>query len=174
MYYDPALKPCKVETIEQWQENPPKVFSTQEHQQGLAYLSGHLSLDQLGSHHLQRVLKHDGTKQIFLGECKADPTIKTSQIEKIQRQLKEQQDKDDQYRKANIGRYQPLNYKPVSPNRYLKTAFSDAVMAALYARDEDYKRQKQARGLKDTEWEMTKKKRQHQIRNRHEDGGMHL
>ena len=174
MYYDPALKPCKVETIEQWQETPPKVFSTQEHQQGLAYLSGHLSLDQLGSHHLQRVLKHDGTKQIFLGECKADPTIKTSQIEKIQRQLKEQQDKDDQYRKANIGRYQPLNYKPVSPNRYLKTAFSDAVMAALYARDEDYKRQKQARGLKDTEWEMTKKKRQHQIRNRHEDGGMHL
>ncbi|MQM86641.1 MobA/MobL family protein [Lactobacillus buchneri] len=174
MYYDPALKPCKVETIEQWQENPPKVFSTQEHQQGLAYLSGHLSLDQLGSHHLQRVLKHDGTKQIFLGECKADPTIKTSQIEKIQRQLKEQQDKDDQYRKANIGRYQPLNYKPVSPNRYLKTAFSDAVMAALYARDEDYKRQKQVRGLKDTEWEMTKKKRQHQIRNRHEDGGMHL
>ncbi|MCT3582379.1 conjugal transfer protein TraA, partial [Lactiplantibacillus pentosus] len=25
-----------------------------------------------------------------------------------------------------------------------------------------------------TEWEMTKKQRQHQTRNRHEDGGMHL
>ncbi|AMV63876.1 MobQ family relaxase [Pediococcus damnosus] len=174
MYYDPALKPCKVETMEQWQENPPKVFSTQEHQLGLAYLSGQLSLDQLENHHLQRVLKHDGTKQIFLGECKADPTIKTSQIEKIQKQLKEQQDKDDQHRKANMGHYQPLNYKPVSPSYYLKTAFNDAIMAALYARDEDYKRQKQERGLKDTEWEMTKKKRQHQTRNRHEDGGMHL
>ena len=44
MYYDPALKPCKVETIAQWQENPPQVFSPQEHQQGLAYLSGQLSL----------------------------------------------------------------------------------------------------------------------------------
>ncbi|QAS31494.1 nickase (plasmid) [Lactiplantibacillus plantarum] len=174
MYYDPALKPCKVETIAQWQENPPRVFSTQEHQQGLAYLSGQLSLDQLENHHLQRVLKHDGTKQLFLGECKADPMIKNSQIEKIQKQLKEQQAKDDQYRKSKLAHYQPLNYKPVSPEYYLKTAFSDAIMAALYARDEDYQRQRQAQGLKEAEWEMTKKQRQHQTRNRHEDGGMHL
>ncbi|WP_322267728.1 MobQ family relaxase [Lactiplantibacillus plantarum] len=174
MYYDPALKPCKVETIAQWQKNPPKVFNTQKHQQGLAYLSGQLSLDQLENHHLQRVLKHDGTKQLFLGECKADPMIKNSQIEKIQKQLKAQQAKDDQYRKANMGHYQPLNYKPVSPNYYLKTAFSDAIMTVLYARDEDYQRQRQAQGLKETEWEMAKKQRQHQTRNRHEDGGMHL
>ncbi|AFD55023.1 putative nickase (plasmid) [Pediococcus claussenii ATCC BAA-344] len=174
MYYDPVLKPCQAETIEQWQANPPQVFSPQEHQQGLAYLSGQLSLDQLENHHLQRVLKHDGTKQLFFGECKADPTIKNSQIEKIQKQLKEQQDKDDQHRKANMGHYQPLNYKPVSPSYYLKTAFSDAIMAALYARDEDYQRQRQAQGLKETEWEMAKKQRQHQTRNRHEDGGMHL
>ena len=174
MYYDPALKPCKVETIAQWQADPPQVFSPQEHQQGLAYLSGQLSLDQLENHHLQRVLKHDGTKQLFLGECKVDPTIKNSQIEKIQKQLKEQQAKDDQYRKVNMGHYQPLNYKPVSPSYYLKTAFSNAIMTALYAHDEDYERQKQARGLKETEWEMTKKQRQHQTRNRHEDGGMHL
>ncbi|ORN24257.1 nickase [Lentilactobacillus parabuchneri] len=174
MYYDPVLKPCQAETIEQWQANPPQVFSPQEHQQGLAYLSGQLSLDQLENHHLQRVLKHDGTKQLFFGECKADPTIKNSQIEKIQKQLKGQQAKDDQYRKVNIGHYQPLNYKPVSPDYYLKTAFSNAIMTALYARDEDYERQKQAQGLKETEWEMTKKQRQHQTRNRHEDGGMHL
>ncbi|WP_049160277.1 MobQ family relaxase [Lactobacillus gasseri] len=174
MYYNPALKPCKVETIAQWQANPPQVFSPQEHQQGLAYLSGQLSLDQLENHHLQRVLKHDGTKQLFLGECKVDPTIKNSQIEKIQKQLKEQQAKDDQYRKVNMGHYQPLNYKPVSPSYYLKTAFSNAIMTALYAHDEDYQRQKQAHGLKETEWEMTKKQRQHQTRNRHEDGGMHL
>lgn len=174
MYYDPVLKPCQAETIEQWQASPPQVFSPQEHQQGLAYLSGQLSLDQLENHHLQRVLKHDGTKQLFFGECKADPTIKNSQIEKIQKQLKGQQAKDDQYRKVNIGHYQPLNYKPVSPSYYLKTAFSDAIMAALYARDEDYQRQRQAQGLKEAEWEMTKKQRQHQTRNRHEDGGMHL
>ncbi|MBU7478921.1 MULTISPECIES: MobQ family relaxase [Lactiplantibacillus] len=174
MYYDPTLKPLKVETMGQWQSNPPQVFSTQEHQLGLAYLSGQLSLDQLENHHLQRVLKHDGTKQLFFGECKVDPTIKNSQIEKIQKQLREQQDKDDQYRKENIGHYQPLNYKPVSPDYYLKTAFSNAIMTALYARDEDYQRQKQAQGLKETEWEMTKKHRQHQTRNRHEDGGMHL
>ena len=140
MYYDPVLKPCQAETIEQWQANPPQVFSPQEHQQGLAYLSGQLSLDQLENHHLQRVLKHDGTKQLFLGECKVDPMIKNSQIEKIQKQLKEQQAKDDQYRKVNMGHYQPLNYKPVSPSYYLKTAFSNAIMTALYAHDEDYER----------------------------------
>jgi ActR/RegA family two-component response regulator len=67
-----------------------------------------------------------------------------------------------------------LNYKPVSPEYYLKTAFSDAIMAALYARDEDYQGQRQAQGLKEAEWEMTKKQRQHQTRNRHEDGDMHL
>ncbi|MDV7720243.1 nickase, partial [Pediococcus ethanolidurans] len=33
MYYDPVLKPCQAETIEQWQANPPQVFSPQEHQQ---------------------------------------------------------------------------------------------------------------------------------------------
>ncbi|MGA3387044.1 MobQ family relaxase [Lactiplantibacillus pentosus] len=174
MYYDPELKPCKAETMEQWQEKPLKVFSTQEHQLGLAYLSGQLSLDQLENHDLQRVLKHDGTKQIFIGECQSDPTIKTSQIEQIQKQLKAQQVKDDQYRKAKMRHYEPLNYKPVSPSYYLKTAFSDAIMVALYARDEDYQRQKQAQGLKETEWEITKKQRQHQTRNRHEDGGMHL
>ncbi|MYV16433.1 MobQ family relaxase [Furfurilactobacillus milii] len=174
MYYDPELKPFKAETMEQWQEKPPKVFSTQEHQLGLAYLSGQLSLDQLENHDLQRILKHDGTKQIFLGECQSDPTIKTSQIEQIQKQLKAQQAKDDQYRKATMRHYEPFNYKPVSPSYYLKTAFSDAIMVALYARDEDYQRQKQVQGLKETEWEMTKKQRQHQTRNQHEDGGMHL
>ena len=41
-----------------------------------------------------------------------------------------QQAKDDQYRKVNMGHYQPLNYKPVSPSYYLKTAFSNAIMTA--------------------------------------------
>ncbi|MBO2723202.1 MobA/MobL family protein [Lactiplantibacillus plantarum] len=174
MYYDPALKPCPVETIKQWQADPPKVFSTPEHQQGLAYLAGQLSLDQLENHHLQRVLKHDGTQQIFLGECQADPTIKNSQIKQIQKQLKQQQTKDDQHRLNKLEHYQPINYKAFSPSHYLTAIFSDAIMAALYARDDDYEGRQQLRGLKETEWEMTKKQRQHQTRNRHEDGGMHL
>ena len=87
------------------------------------FLSVHVLAFAVGNlHHLQRVLKHDGTKQLFFGECKADPTIKNSQIEKIRMHLKGQQAEDDQYRKANIGHYQPLNYKPVSPDYYLKTA----------------------------------------------------
>ena len=45
---------------------------------------------------------------------------------------------------------------------------------AAQAVEDSTKEQKQARGLKETEWEMTKKQRQHQTRNQHEDGGMHL
>ena len=66
-------------------------------------------------------------------------------------------------------------------SRIFKNYFNDNFInyinlqkTALYARDEDYQRQKQERGLKETEWEMTKKQRQHQTRNRHEDWGMHL
>lgn len=70
--------------------------------------------------------------------------------------------------------YQPLNYKPVRPSYYLKTAFNDIIMAVLYARNDDYQREQQAHGLKETEWAMTKKQRQHQTRNRHENGSMHL
>lgn len=170
MYYDPTLKPNKAETIEQWQVNPPQVFSQQEHQLGLAYLAGQLHLDQLGNHDLQRVLKHDGTKQLFLGECQADLTIKTNQIEKIQKQLTSQQAQDDQERQAAMQHYQPLNYQAVSPSHYLKVAFSDAILTVLYARDEAYQRQKQARGLQETERAMTKKQRQHQTGNRHDLG----
>ncbi|MFT8813693.1 MAG: MobQ family relaxase [Oenococcus sp.] len=167
MYYDPTLKPCAVKTMIQWQENPPKVFSSQEHQLGLAYLSGQLRLDQLENRHLQRVFKHDGTQQLFLSECQNDPMIRRSQIEKIQQRLQAQQSQDDHYRKTQMGHYQPLHYKPVSSSRYLKIAFSDTIMAALYARDQEYKRLQQARRLTETEWDMTKKQRQHQTRNQH-------
>ena len=112
MYYDPALKPCKVETIAQWQENPPRVFNTQEHLQGLAYLSGTAELRSVRkSSPTTGFLKHDGTKQLFLGECKVDPTIKNSQIEKIQKQLKSNRPRTTSIEKVNMGHYQPLNYK---------------------------------------------------------------
>ena len=174
MYYDPALKPCDSRTLKAWQSEPPKAFDTREHQQGLAYLGGQSDLLQIKNRQLQRVLKHDGTRQLFLGECQTDPKLKASQIEQIRQQLQQRQAKDDQYRQKQMKHYQPLNYKPVRPSYYLKTAFNDIIMAALYARNDDYQREQQAHGLKETEWEMTKKQRQHQTRNRHEDGGMHL
>lgn len=174
MYYNPSLKACQLETIKAWQKEPPVVFTHEEQEQGLAYLTGKKSLNDLTNKQLQRVMKYDGTRQLFLGECENDPAIKDSRIKAVRQEIANGQNQDDQKRQSQLSDYEPFNYKEVTPSHYLKTAFSDALLGILYSRSEDRRRSKQAKGLRETEWEMNKKKRQHQTRNRHEDGGMHL
>ena len=64
--------------------------------------------------------------------------------------------------------YTPRNYKEFTTTQYVQNVFSDAVMAMLYNSDlkQEIERRKQAKGLRDTESEMEKKKRQHQTSNR--------
>ena len=73
VYYDPELKPLSVGDLRQLQHQPPVVFTNQQHQAGLNYLLGKIELQDVKDHRLQRVLKHDGTRQLFLGECGQDP-----------------------------------------------------------------------------------------------------
>ncbi|WP_298822301.1 MobQ family relaxase [uncultured Streptococcus sp.] len=174
MYYNPSLKACQLETIKAWQKEPPVVFTHEEHEQGLAYLTGEKALNDLTNKQLQRVMKYDGTRQLFLGECEDDPAIKDSRIKAVRQEIANRQNQDDQKRQSQLSDYEPFNYKEVTPSYYLEIAFSDALLGILYSRSEDRRRSKQAKGLRETEWEMTKKQRQHQTRNRHEDGGMHL
>lgn len=47
-------------------------FTTQEHEQGLAYLSGHVKPDEIQNANLLRVLKNRGTQQLFIGEASQD------------------------------------------------------------------------------------------------------
>ncbi|WP_436670042.1 MobQ family relaxase [Lactiplantibacillus plantarum] len=174
VYYDPELKPLDANQLSQLQQQPPVVFTSQQHQAGLNYLLGKIELKDIQDHRLQRVLKHDGTRQLFLGECGQDPKLDQKQIEMVQTRLKQQAMRFDQYKQAQVKDYQAINYHPTSPKNYLMNILDEALMTTLYAKNTDYLRKQQLRGLKDTEWAMTKKQRQHQTRNRHEDGGMHL
>ncbi|MEK0244771.1 hypothetical protein [Bifidobacterium mongoliense] len=133
-----------------------------------------MELKDIQDHRLQRVLKHDGTRQLFIGECGQDPKLDHKQIEMVQARLKQQTTRFDQYKQDQIKDYQAINYHPTSPQNYLMNNLDEALVTILYAKNTDYLRKQQLRGLKETEWAMTKKQRQHQTRNRHEDGGMHL
>ena len=174
VYYDPELKPLSADDLRQLQQQPPVVFTSQQHQAGLNYLLGKMELKDIQDHRLQRVLKHDGTRQLFIGECGQDPKLDHQQIEMVQTRLKQQTTRLDQYKQDQVKDYQAINYYPTSPKNYLMNILDEALMTILYAKNTDYLRKQQQRGLKETEWEMTKKQRQHQTRNRHEDGGMHL
>lgn len=174
VYYDPELKPLSVDDLRQLQHQPPVVFTSQQHQAGLNYLLGKIELQDVKDHRLQRVLKHDGTRQLFLGECGQDPKLNHKQIEAVQTRLKQQATRFDQYKQEQVKHYQAINYYQTSPKNYLTNILDEALITILYAKNSDYLRKQQLRGLKETEWEMTKKQRQHQTRNRHEDGGMHL
>ncbi len=174
VYYDPELKPLSADDLSQLQQQPPVVFTSQQHQAGLNYLLGRMELKDIQDHRLQRVLKHVGTRQLFIGECGQDPKLDHKQIEMVQARLKQQAMRFDQYKQAQVKDYQAINYHPTSPKNYLMNILDEALMTILYAKNTDYLRKQQLRGLKETEWEMTKKKRQHQTRNRHEDGGIHL
>lgn len=174
MYYNTSLKACQLETIKAWQKEPPVVFTHEEHEQGLAYLTGKKALNDLTNKQLQRVMKYDGTRQLFLGECENDPAIKDSRIKTVRQEIANGQNQDDQKRQSQLSDYEPFNYKEVTPSYYLETAFSDALLGILYSRSEDRRRSKQAKGLRETEWKMTRKQRQHQTRNRHDDFGLHM
>ena len=174
MYYNPSLKVCQLETIKAWQKEPPVVFTHEEHEQGLAYLTGKKALNDLTNKQLQRVMKYDGTRQLFLGECENDPAIKDSRIKTVRQEIANGQNQDDQKRQSQLSDYEPFNYKEVTPSYYLETAFSDALLGILYSRSEDRRRSKQAKGLREAEWEMTRKQREHQTHNRHDDFGLHM
>lgn len=174
VYYDPELKPLSANDLSQLQQQPPVVFTSQQHQAGLNYLLGKMELKDIQDHRLQRVLKHDGTRQLFIGECGQDSKLDHKQIEMVQARLKQQTTRFDQYKQDQIKDYQAINYYPTSPKNYLTNILDEALITILYAKNTDYLRKQQLRGLKETEWAMTKKQRQHQTRNRHEDGSMHL
>jgi hypothetical protein len=174
MYYSPGVKPFNQQDLKRWQTEPLVMFNSIEHQQGLACLSGEIAVDQLENKHLQLVLRHDGTRQLFIGECQTDKTVEKSQIAQAQQKIDEQREKADQYRDQKLNNYQPTNYKPLKPEQFLAVTFSDVIVQLLYAKNEEKNKRKQQKGLKETEWEMTKKQRQHQIRNRHEGGGLHM
>lgn len=168
IYYNVNLTSWTAKDIEQLRTDPQQQFNTVEHRKGMAYLLGNMSLDDIDNKQLKRVLTNNGTTNLFIAELKNNPEIDQKEIIGIQKKLQNDQNKFDRFRSGEMPTYTAMNYKEFTTTQYVQNVFSDAVMAMLYNSDlkQEIERRQQAKGLRDTESEMEKKKRQHQTSNR--------
>ncbi|WP_010014838.1 MobQ family relaxase [Loigolactobacillus coryniformis] len=161
IYYNPELQPLEKQDITRLKNNPPEKFTTQEHVQGLAYLSGQVKPDEIKNANLLRVLNNRGTQQLFIGEAGQDKNISAKQIEQAKQAVKQHNLRSDDFRKENIEGYRAVNYNENTPIKYMSTLLSDALMSVLYSNTQDYELNKQRKAQEELEYELDKKKRQH-------------
>lgn len=177
LYYNPQLTPYEQTTITAMKAKMPPVFTTEEHQMGLAVLRGEVERASLKNAQLRRVLNHDGTKRLFLNESRGDRNLDQKLVDQAEQSFEKERKQADQLRKAQLPDYKAIRYRPFTPEQFAQTAFAEAVEAVLYEtnRQEAQERQRRA-SLNQTERDMTKKQRQHTIRNEHEDpsSGLHM
>ncbi|MGL0750060.1 MobQ family relaxase, partial [Secundilactobacillus paracollinoides] len=161
IYYNPELQPLEKQDITRLKNKPPEKFTTQEHVQGLAYLSGQVKPDEIKNANLLRVLNNRGTQQLFIGEAGQDKNISAKQIEQAKQAVKQHNLRSDDFRKENIEGYRAVNYNENTPIKYMSTLLSDALMSVLYSNTQDYELNKQRKAQEELEYELDKKKRQH-------------
>lgn len=172
VYYNPELKSLEKRDLDQLKNNPPVQFTTQEHAQGLAYLSGQVKPDEIQNANLLRVLKNRGTQQLFIGEAGQDKKISARQVEQAKKGIQQHNQRNDNFRKENMPDYRAVNYNENTPARYLNKLLSDTLMSLLYENNQDQERNKQKKGQRELEYELEKKKRQHQKHGR-SSGSIH-
>ncbi|MEE6727892.1 MobA/MobL family mobilization protein [Pediococcus acidilactici] len=161
IYYNPELQPLEKQDITRLKNNPPEKFTTQEHVQGLAYLSGQVKPNEIKNANLLRVLNNRGTQQLFIGEAGQDKNISAKQIEQAKQAVKQYNLRSDDFRKENIEGYRAVNYNENTPIKYMSTLLSDALTSVLYSNTQDYELNKQRKAQEELEYELDKKKRQH-------------
>lgn len=157
IFTNPDLKTISETELMDIVENPPTQFSTREHRQGISYLTGVIKIEDIQNQHLVRILKNDGAKQLFIGEATKDPQISNDEIERVKKAMQQSGGKYENYRKDQLKDYQSVNYRETTPAEYMKNLFSNTVTKFLYSNDT-----KRQHDLKETEWEMEKKKRQNE------------
>lgn len=162
VYYNPELKSLEKRDLDQLKNNPPVQFTTQEHAQGLAYLSGQVKPDEIQNANLLRILKNRGTQQLFIGEAGQDKKISAKQVEQAKKGIQQHNQRNDNFRKENMPDYRAVNYNENTPARYLNKLLSDTLISLLYENNQDQERNKQKKGQRELEYELEKKKRQHQ------------
>ncbi|MCG0628168.1 nickase [Lactiplantibacillus plantarum] len=167
VYYNPELKSLEKCDLDQLRNNPPVQFTTQEHAQGLAYLSGQVKSDEIQNANLLRVLKNRGTQQLFIGEAGQDKKISAKQLEQAKQAVKQHNQKNDDFRKENMPDYRAVNYNENTPANYMNKLLSDTLMSLLYENGQDHELNRQKKAQKELEYELDKKKRQHQKHSRH-------
>ncbi|WP_299516094.1 MobQ family relaxase [uncultured Rummeliibacillus sp.] len=165
IYYDPELKPLEKHALEQLKDNPPVQFTTQEHEQGLAYLSGQVKPDEIQNANLLRVLKNRGTQQLFIGEASQDHEISIKQVTQAKQALERHNQKTDNYRHESMGNYRAVNYRQTKPQDYLGRLLTDTLMNLLY--DGQQEQTQTQKRQADLAYELERKQRQHHRKGRH-------
>ncbi|MGJ0383360.1 MobQ family relaxase [Lactiplantibacillus plantarum] len=167
VYYNPELKSLEKRDLDQLKNNPAVQFTTQEHAQGLAYLSGQVKSDEIQNANLLRVLKNRGTQQLFIGEAGQDKKISARQVEQAKKGIQQHNQRNDNFRKENMPDYRAVNYNENTPANYMNKLLSDTLMSLLYENGQDHELNRQKKAQKELEYELDKKKRQHQKHSRH-------
>ncbi|MBF7105257.1 MobA/MobL family protein (plasmid) [Pediococcus pentosaceus] len=167
IYYNPERKPLEKRDLDQLRNNPPVQFTSQEHAQGLAYLSGQVKSDEIQNANLLRVLKNRGTQQLFIGEAGQDKKISARQVEQAKKGIQQHNQRNDNFRKENMPDYRAVNYNENTPANYMNKLLSDTLMSLLYENGQDHELNRQKKAQKELEYELDKKKRQHQKHSRH-------
>ncbi|MFV0560039.1 MAG: MobA/MobL family mobilization protein, partial [Enterococcus sp.] len=83
-----------------------------------------------------------------------------AQVKQAQNYLQKNTAEMEAYRKVHLENYEGVAYREATPIDYLGKAFNDTVMNILYSNNTRERRRKE------TEWEMERKKRQHDKRDR--------
>ena len=63
--------------------------------------------------------------------------------------------------------YRAVNYNENTPANYMNKLLSDTLMSLLYENGQDHELNRQKKAQKELEYELDKKKRQHQKHSRH-------
>lgn len=132
-YYNPNQKELREAHIKVLTENPPRMFSTNDHVQGLKVLAGQEDIANVKNKALKRVIMNGGTRQLFIGEASDNKAIPQDLIEKAKQVSGNEWLKHERYTRDRVGGdYGRMQYEETTPKQYTNKLFTGAMMNIIY------------------------------------------
>ncbi|MFL4497821.1 MobQ family relaxase [Weissella sp. MSCH1] len=144
MYYNPEQKTLKPAHVNVLVKNPPRMFSTNDHVQGLKVLAGQESIDNVKNQALRRVISHGGTVQLFIGEAANNGAIPQELLEQAKHESSNEWMKNERFNREQIGGdYRGIKYGESTPKQYTNRLFTSAMMNIIYNLSRNQKNEQQ-------------------------------
>lgn len=135
VYFNPGKKELSKLTINDWIENPPVMFTSKDHKQGLAYFNNYLPIEKIENVHLRNILKNKGAVKFFFDECSQDKNINSKDLKRAKMIEKAESEKNEDYRKEKLNIYDGLSYREESRKNNLSRLFTQIMFDLLYNKD---------------------------------------
>ena len=133
LYYNPEQEELREVHIKVLTENPPRMFSTNDHVQGLKVLAGQEDIANVKNKALKRVIMNGGTRQLFIGEASDNKAIPQDLIETAKHVSGNEWLKREEYIRQNVGGdYERMEYSQTTPKQYTNKLFTGAMMNIIY------------------------------------------